>query len=90
MGFVSRCLSNPGIMYREAIQKILYYVKEMMDNVVCYQGSSLCLISYNVTAILFCSIMMSYLRLVKKTCITLSTIKIEFAKYLTTSKKQFG
>ena len=53
-------------MYQEAIKKNLYYLKEMMDNVLFYQGSSLCLIGYNVTAILFCSIMMSYLRLVKK------------------------
>jgi hypothetical protein len=66
VGFVSRCLSNPGFMYQEAIKKNLYYLKEMMDNVLFYQGSSLCLIGYNVTAILFCSIMMSYLRLVKK------------------------
>ena len=47
VGLVSRFQSNPGLAYWKAVKRILRYLKGMIDYVLCYQGSDLCLIGYS-------------------------------------------
>ena len=46
VGLASRFQSNPGIKHWMAVKRILRYLKETIDYVLCYQGRDLRLISY--------------------------------------------
>ena len=47
VGLVSPFQSNPNLAYWKVAKQILRYLKGIMDYILCYQASDLCLVGYS-------------------------------------------
>ena len=89
---VSRYQENPRMMHWKIVKRILQYLKGIVDYSFCYQGKKLCLVGYShvfwegdlderkstsrYTILLNNGV--NLWKSKKQTCITLSTMEIEF------------
>ena len=92
VGMVSRYQANLGMIHWKAVKRILRYLKGTMDYSLCYQGKELRLVGYSDVdqasdlderkstsgyIFLLNNGVISW-KSKKQTCITLSTMEIEF------------
>ena len=104
VGMVSRYQANPGMIHWKIVKRILRYLKGTMDYSLCYQGKELRLVGYSDVdqasdlderkstsgyIFLLNNGVISW-KSKKQTCITLSTIEIEFIVCQLQHRKLYG
>ena len=104
VGMVSRYQANPGMIHWKAVKRILRYLKGTKDYSLCYQGKELRWVGYSDVdqasdlderkstsgyIFLLNNGVISW-KSKKQTCITLSTMEIEFIVCQLQHKKLYG